>query len=120
MSEFSGYFLHGYSSALAMAAFNIDVRRFSTEVIVLSKDFSDHHNYDTKELDGKRILVISENSPRPFEITFPVTNSDGEELTFANCKLKLLQKARVSGIEAFLNSSRQQISFRAKAIEGVK
>lgn len=120
MTEFVGYYLHGYNTALAMAALGIEVNPLEVDVIVVSKGFSDHKNYDTKERDGKRLLVTTDDSPRPFEITLPLVNGDGEELNFKNCGLANLKKAHVTGLEAYLNSERQQISFRAQQIEGVK
>lgn len=120
MAEFVGYFLHNYSTALAMAVLNVDVKSLDLDVIVLSKNFSDHRNYETKENDGKRLLVTTDNAPRPFEISLPLFNANGEELNFENCELQMLKKAHITGIEAYLNSGRQQVSFRAKSIKGVK
>lgn len=120
MAEYVGYFLHGYSSALAMAALGEEINPLDIDVIVVSKGFSDHRDFKTKERDGKRLLVTTDNAPRPFEITLPLVNDDGEELNFKNCSLANLKKAHVTGLEAYLNSDRQQVSFRAKSIEGVK
>lgn len=120
MAEFAGYFIHGYSTTLAMTALNIEAKPLDLDVIVLSKTFSDHRNYDTKERDGKRILVTTDNAPRPFEISLPLSNTDGEELTFESCGLQVLKKAHITGLEAYLNTGRQQVSFRAQSIKGVK
>lgn len=118
MAEYVGYFLHGYSTALAMAALGEKGNPLDIDVIVVSKSFSDHKDFNTKERDGKRLLVTTDNAPRPFEITLPLVNGDGEELTFKNCDLGNLKKAHVTGLEAYLNAERQQLSFRAKTIKG--
>lgn len=118
LSEFVGYFIHGYSPALAMAALNAKVKDFDVDITVVASDFSDYRDFNSHEVIGKRLLVMADNAERPFVITFPCTNENGEEISFANCNLKKLSSAHVTGLEAYINCQRNQISFRAKKITG--
>ena len=120
MAEFLGYFINSYSVSLAMAALNADVKSFDTDVTVVADRFTNYRKYNSDERDGKRLLVMTNSAARPFQITFPLTNDDGEELTFSNCHLKKMGIAHVTGLEAYVNAQRNQISFRAKQIQGVK
>lgn len=119
MAEFSGFFIHGYSTGVAAAALGAKLKPLEVDVTVVSDRFTDHKKYGTDERDGKRLLVMADTAPRPFEVQLPLADEDGEELSFSNCHLKKLGRARLTGVEAYLSTQRQSISFRAKSIEGV-
>lgn len=121
MSEFAGFFIHGYSAGVAAAALGADQKPLDVDVTVVSDRFSDHWKFQSDEQrDGKRLLVMADGASRPFDVQLPLTNSDGEELSFPSCGLKKLGRAHLTGVEAYLSTQRQSISFRAKSIKGVK
>lgn len=119
MATFIGYFLRGYSSGLAKAALGTVESPLTVTVTVVADRFTRHMRYGTDEQDGKRLLVMTDQVSRPFEVQLPVTDENGEELTFKSCGLKKFGQAKLTGVEAYLSSQRQSISFRAKSIKGV-
>lgn len=118
--EYAGFFFQGYSTALAMAALKAPVKSFDVDVTVVADHFSNHKKYHSDEVVGKRLLVVADKAPRPFEIMLPLANDDGEKLTFESCNLKMLARAHVKGLEAYVDLENIRVAFRAKGIEGVK
>lgn len=121
MAEFLGNFIHGYDGALAMSALGIPVKSVDVDVVVVSDDFTNHRKYQSDEVDGKRLMVVpTSGTQKPFTVQIPLADDNGEVNTFDKCQLKMLGKAKLTGVTAFINAQRNQISFKAKSIEGVK